>query len=379
MGKKVTTEDFIIKAKEIHGDKYDYSKVQYVNSSTKVEIICPKHGSFWQTPNNHLSRKRGCPECNGGIRLTKEKFIEKANKLHNFKYNYSKVEYINSTTKVCIICPEHGEFWQLPSNHIHPSHPRGCSKCKGGVKIDSKEFIKRAKEIHGNAYSYELVNYVNTITPVTIICNTCGKEFQQTPQVHMRGSGCIHCFRNDLKTKEQFIEDARKVHGDKYNYGKVEYINTATKVIITCPIHGDWEVTPNNHLSGHECPKCATKSKLEDEIREFLISENIEFITQKKFDWLGKQSLDFYIPKYNAGIECQGKQHFIAENSGWNNDNYLEYIQELDNKKKQLCDKYNIKLLYFSKLGIDYPYQVYEDKQELLKEILNENRNNENS
>lgn len=378
MGKKVTTEDFVSKAKEIHGDKYDYSKVQYINSSTKVEIICPKHGSFWQTPNSHLSGQ-GCPECNGGIRLTKEKFIEKANKLHNFKYDYSKVMYVNSTTKVCIICPEHGEFWQLPSNHIHSSHPRGCPKCKGGVKIDTEEFIKRAKEIHGNAYSYELVNYVNTITPVTIICNTCGKEFQQTPQVHMRGSGCMHCFRNNLKTKEQFIEDARKIHRDKYNYDKVEYINTATKITITCPIHGDWEVTPNNHLSGHECPRCATKSKLEDEIREFLISENIEFIAQKKFDWLGRQSLDFYISKYNIGIECQGKQHFVAENSGWNNDNYLEYIQELDNKKKQLCDEHSIKLLYFSKLGINYPYQVYEDKQELLKEILNENRNNENS
>ena len=136
MGKKITTKDFIIKAQEIHGNKYNYSKVQYINSSTKVEIICPKHGSFWQTPNSHLSRK-GCPECNGGISLTKEKFIEKANKLHNFKYDYSKVEYINNHTKVCIICPKHGEFWQTPN--AHTSRSSGCPTCGHNSTVEHKK------------------------------------------------------------------------------------------------------------------------------------------------------------------------------------------------------------------------------------------------
>ena len=114
----MTTEEFIKKAKEIHGNKYDYSKVEYKNTSTKVCIICPEHGEFWQTPNHHL-QGHGCPKCkNEKIRKRHTHnitiFIEKARKVHGDKYDYSKAEYINASTKVCIICPEHGEFWQTP-------------------------------------------------------------------------------------------------------------------------------------------------------------------------------------------------------------------------------------------------------------------------
>lgn len=376
MGKKITTEQFIEKAKKIHGNKYNYSKVQYINSSTKVEIICPKHGSFWQSPNNHLSKTKGCPECNGGIKLTKEKFIEKAQKIHNNKYNYSKVNYINSQTKIIITCPIHGDFEQLPTNHLSG---KGCPNCKRGVKSNTKEFITKAVNIHGTHYNYDKVEYINALTPITIVCNKCGKEFVQTPQIHLRGSGCTHCYKNELKTTEQFVKEATELYKGKYSYEKTNYINSVTKIIVTCPVHGEWETTPNNHLRGHECPFCTTKSKLEDEIKEFLISENIEFISQKKFDWLGRQSLDFYIPKYNIGIECQGKQHFISENSGWNNTDYLDYIQNLDNKKKILCYKKGVKLFYYSKLNIKYPYEVYKDKVKMLNDIKNERTNKTNT
>jgi len=119
--KRLTTEEFIKKAKEIHGDRYDYSKVNYITAKTKVCIICPKHGEFWMEPVNHLSGQN-CPKCVGGVRLTKEEFITKANEVHNNKYDYSKVDYVNSQTKVCIICPEHGEFWQTPEKHIIRMH-----------------------------------------------------------------------------------------------------------------------------------------------------------------------------------------------------------------------------------------------------------------
>ena len=124
------TENFINKAKKIHGDKYDYSKVNYVNSKTKVCIICPKHGEFWQEPRHHLS-KHGCPMCgkeNSDRKqsLTLNEFIEKSNQIHNGKYSYDKVNYVNAETKVCIICPKHGEFWQVPGNHIRG---KGCPKC----------------------------------------------------------------------------------------------------------------------------------------------------------------------------------------------------------------------------------------------------------
>ena len=115
--KKLTTNEFIEKSRKVHGDKYDYSKVNYVNAKTKVCIICPIHGEFWQTPDLHLQGS-GCSLCGGKIQLSEDEFIRRANLVHNNKYDYSKVNYINYHTKICIICPIHGEFWQEPANHL---------------------------------------------------------------------------------------------------------------------------------------------------------------------------------------------------------------------------------------------------------------------
>ena len=143
-GFKLNTESFITKAKEVHGDKYDYSKVEYVNNSTKVCIICPIHGEFWQIPNNHLSGN-GCNKCSGNDKLNTESFITKAKEVHGDKYDYSKVEYINARTKVCIICPVHGEIMIIPNKHLKGY---GCNKCKISGKLTKEEFIIKAKEIH---------------------------------------------------------------------------------------------------------------------------------------------------------------------------------------------------------------------------------------
>lgn len=123
--KKLTKEKFIEKAKLIHGDKYDYSSVEYVNAMTPVKIICPEHGEFWQTPNNHLRGCR-CPRDSFNRRMDTNDFVTKAKLVHGDKYDYSKVEYVNSKTKICIICPEHGEFWQQPSMHLRG---HGCPEC----------------------------------------------------------------------------------------------------------------------------------------------------------------------------------------------------------------------------------------------------------
>ena len=123
--KKLSTEEWIQKAKKVHGDKYDYSKVKYYNAHTKVCIICPIHGEFWQTPASHLMGN-ACPKCGGKTKLNTDKFIHRAKEIHGDKYDYSKVEYINATTKVCIICPIHGEFWQTPAKHLSG---KGCKKC----------------------------------------------------------------------------------------------------------------------------------------------------------------------------------------------------------------------------------------------------------
>ena len=136
---------------------------------------------------------------------------------------------------------------------------------------------------------------------------------------------------------------------------------------IICPKHGEFWQKPNDHLNGHGCPEC-NESKLEKEIEEYLKSENIKFEKQKKFEWLGRQSLDFYLPEYNVAIECQGIQHF-TDKTRFSHDTFKERIKR-DKIKKELCDKNGINLIYFSNLKIKYPYFVYEDKTNMLKYII---------
>ena len=159
---------FIEKARQIHNDKYDYSKVNYVNSRTKVCIICPEHGEFWQTPHNHL-KGYGCAECGKEKshlpKITTEDFIAKSKEIHGNKYDYSKVCYKTSDTKVCIICPEHGEFWQSPSNHMNGS---GCPKCanekrKNALIKDTKLFIDTATLIHDGKSEDEIISLFSEI------------------------------------------------------------------------------------------------------------------------------------------------------------------------------------------------------------------------
>ena len=307
MGHKLSEKEFVLKAKEVHGDKYDYSKVNYTGCRNEVVIVCSEHGEFRQMPYKHLQSK-GCPKCGyltvqKKLSLNREEFIEKAKKIHGDKYDYSKVEYINNKTKVCIICPEHGEFWQTPQAHLQGE---GCLICCGKFKFDTEEFIKRAREVHGN----------------------------------------------------------------KYDYSKVEYVDAHTPVCIICYEHGEFWQKPYVHLQNHGCPICK-ESKLENEIHNFLCENKIKFNEQQKFNWLGRQSLDFYLPDYNVAIECQGEQHFNNRCFGHDDIKGNEKIRKMDKIKFEKCKNNKLKLLYYSNLKINYPYYVIEDKNKLLEEIYN--------
>ena len=150
--------------------------------------------------------------------------------------------------------------------------------------------------------------------------------------------------------KEEWITSARKVHGDKYDYSKVEYVNYDTKVCIICPEHGEFCQTPHKHLSGSGCPKC-NLSHLERSVMNYLDENGITYDYQKRFKWLGRQSLDFYLPDYNVGIECQGEQHFFpvdfaGKGVEWACQQFDKLIKR-DKRKKTLCEEHGVKLLYF--------------------------------
>lgn len=198
-----------------------------------------------------------------GKRLTTEQFIEKATTVHGSKYDYSKTEYINSNTKIIIVCPEHGEFEQLPSNHLVN---KGCLKC-GKVQMANaqrktiEEFLKQANVVHNNKYDYTKVKYTKNTHKVTITCPVHG-DFEQTPSSHLNGCGCNKCgielvAKNQTKSIKEIIERCVKVHGNKYNYSATKYINAATKLNIICPIHGEFKQLPGNHCAGQGCPACA--------------------------------------------------------------------------------------------------------------------------
>lgn len=312
--------------------------------------------------------------------LNTDRFIEKAKGVHGARYDYSKVEYVNAKTKVCIICTEHGEFWQTPNHHLIGC---GCPKC-GIDKIKMKnssnkeEFIKKARKVHGDKYDYSKVSYVNEKTKVNIICKKHG-VFEQIPWSHLKGANCPNCANEKISNvkkiqNEEWIERAKKVHYGKYSYNLCNYNGYYKKVIITCPIHGNFEQLAYNHLQGKGCPKCK-RSKLEIEIEEFLKENNIKYISQyrDKFLNVGKSrySLDFYLPDYNIAIECQGAQHFIGRTF------YSKNINEIikrDLAKKHLCEENGIKILYFTNLKEfeNKEENLYINKNDVLKYIENE-------
>ena len=202
MPKKMTTEEFVEKAKAVHGDVYDYSDVEYKSTEVNVKIRCFVHGIFEQTPHAHLAGQ-GCPTCSYIVRgkrkrLLKSDFISRANEIHNYKYDYSKVDYVNSRTKVIIVCPKHGEFEQKPNSHLNG---KGCAKCSGIAKLTTEEFIKKAREVHGDRYDYSKVEYVDTKTKVCIICSKHG-EFEQMPNHHLRGCDCPKCVMSGTSKPE---------------------------------------------------------------------------------------------------------------------------------------------------------------------------------
>lgn len=380
---RVTTEDFIEKAMKVHGDKYDYSKVNYKKSNIKVCIICPEHGEFMITPNNHLNG-HGCPKCKGWGKTT-EDLIKEFKSVHGDAYDYSKVEYKTMKTKVCIICPKHGEFWQLPYVHLKG---QGCDKC-GDEKISQKlsltkeEFIEKAKAVHGDKYDYSKVEYKNNQSKVCIICPEHG-EFWQIPNNHIRGEMCPKCasHRSYAYTLDEFIEKAREVHGDKYDYSKAEYVNGDTPIKIICPIHGEFAQKPSLHLQGCGCKKCHD-NRMEREWRLTLEKHNIEYI-QEYSNGFGMMKLDFFLPEYNVAIECQGMQHFEPVRFGGDNDivEAFKSCVERDQKKKMLCEEKGIKLFYFTNLkykikefdlkndfGGIYDGNIYTFKKEIIDKI----------
>jgi hypothetical protein len=236
-------------------------------------------------------------------KLSQEEFIERVSKSHNYKYIYTNVDYKNGDTPVCVICPIHGEFWIKPELHLRG---HGCPKCaKNGIKYTTETFIEKAKEIHKDKCIYTEVDYIDSKTPVTIICPIHGK-FQQTPKKHLQGHGCPICGKlkkieyaetKREEYKNNFIVKAELLYNFKYYYGDINYLNNNTKIKLICPEHGEFYVTPRKHLQGTECPIC-TKERIR-KLYAYSLEEYIDAVNK-----IHNYKYDYHLIKEYINIIC---------------------------------------------------------------------------
>lgn len=329
-GKKVTktTEEYIVEAKIVHGDRYGYDKTLYVGNRFKIIINCTKHGYFEQIASNHTNSRQGCPKCareeqRMKLFLNSDTFKAKAEVIHGDKYDYSLVTYTDSKTPVEIICKSHGKFLQKPSMHLSG---RGCNLCGLSSQAAKRvrpfqDFKKEADFVHNSCYEYFEEGYDKVSGRIKISCPEHG-VFMQNGTHHLKGVGCPKCAvtsRSDKKrlSLDSFIERSIIAHGHRYDYSKVEYTNSRSPVVITCPEHGDFNQTPYIHMRRHGCPSCGyqiVSSSKKDNLLEF--SKKANLVHNNKYNYSlfeETQGEDFKVkiicPEH--GVFRQAKGHHL--------------------------------------------------------------------
>ena len=351
---------------EIHGDRYDYTKVNYVNVNTDVMIICRIHGEFLQNPGRHKSGNN-CPKCSGGVKLSREELIDDFVKAHGDIYDYTKVKYVNAHTKVIIICKQHGEFLQNTQSHKSGGICPKCYSEKEFIsKIPKNDIIDRFKLTHGDKYDYSKVIFKSTHKKIKIICKDHG-VFEQSPKSHTNGSGCPDCYgvkkhttssflqalkekgywndeydysevsyvnakkpvilfnkltgthhkvntftllnrnskcviQNAIDKTDFFIKSAKLIHGDKYDYSLAKYV-AGKKIKIICSKHGVLSQSPSKHLNGSGCNNCGYET-IGNKLRTS-IKELIEKFSSIHGDRYDYSEVDYINSKLNVNIICK--------------------------------------------------------------------------
>lgn len=441
MSKRLTTSEFIEKSKKLHGNRYDYSLVEYVGNKKEVKIICPIHGVFELKPNGHLCN-RGCQICGGTKKSNTKEFVNRCVLKYGYDlFDYSLVEYQSSKKQITIICKKCGKLIKTTPYTVLKNIR--CQNCKGIGITDAELFLQKSKEIHGDRYRYDKVEYKNKRHPVKIFCTKCNQYFEQMPYLHLMGFNCNKCYPFAVSSTNDFIEKAKIIHkSDLFRYDKVNYINNKTNVSIFCVKCNNYiEVTPNNFLSGHGCKKCTIKkthldqmktteqfiyeaqrihgdkydyslvkykgiknrikiickkcniifspssgnhlsrksgcpncivSNGEQEVKKYLDKKNINYKTEKyikvnEYKYQIKTFiLDFYIPNFNGkkyAIEYNGEQHYKYVPVFHKGNRTLEKQQQRDADLRDYCSRNDITL-------IEIPYWDYDNIDNALSEYF---------
>ena len=357
-GKGLTTDDLITRFRERFGDRFDYSKFEYTGAHEKITIICPDHGERITKVHEHLNSPTGCERCSSertgqSQRRTQTEVIRAFIARHGDRYDYSKVEYKGSSHNVLIICREHGEFWQRPKAHENGRNCNDCMNKEAGLnrRYTTEQIIARAREVHGDKYDYSKLEYESIENYVIIICSEHG-EFVQKMNNHInQGNGCWECGQresglNRRVSDEQWIGRFRAVHGQTYDYSEFTSNGAENKAIITCRNHGEFPQEPIVHANGHGCPKCLKKNQtmVYDFLSEIFPDQEI-FYDFRHPELRFSQSnatmeLDIWIPEISLAVEYQGEQHFETFWKGavdLTESQTLESTQRRDEEKRKAC------------------------------------------
>lgn len=360
MNNRLDTKTIIGKFRKKHRDTYDYTKVNFVGSHTKVIITCPSHGDFLQTPAIHL-RGSGCPKC-GRTKIGKNKridtdeWVKRAIKVHGEKYDYSNTTYHTSRTKLVIVCPTHGPFEILPSNHLKGV---GCRVCglSSNKQLTNFDPTKEFKSVHGDRYDYSEFKYTGSNQLGKIVCPSHG-PFMQSYSTHIKGHGCNMCGQRSVAdqtyTQADIIERFKFTHGDYYDYSLARFRHINDAITIICPEHGEFDQLPKSHIRGSGCPKCHRPvTQAETRIGDFVESLGIEVLRDTKL-LIPPHSVSIYAPSAKLAIEYCGL-YWHGEKSG--NDNHTHHH----------------KMLALNQIGIDL-ITIFEDewldRPDVVKSIL---------
>ncbi len=366
INKDLKTINFIKESIKIHGEnEFDYKDTIYKDTRTKIIMNCKKGHLMEVLYKSHITAKRKCKKCadinNALLRIKKaeETFAEKSIKIHGEKYNYNEVKYVNCKTPVLIICDKNHKFEITPFQHLNG---KGCTFCNNinnefdlestNVKTNKKKFrwtkdlfLQKAKEVHGEKFDYSLVNFNICLDSILIICEE-EHVFKTRIHTHLKGGGCNICSFNEhieniTNTNEDFIKKSKSIFGeDMFDYSLVNYINIKTKVILKCKKKNHvFEIVPYKHYSRLGCPHCVNKS--ESLLFDYLKVVNPNFIHQyffKDIDIIKKKPFDFCFPEQKIIIELDGEQHF-------------KFVPRFKQSVEERQRNDFIKMLYAFKLG----------------------------
>lgn len=415
--RKLTKEEFIKKCIDKHGDRYDYSLVEYVNTRTKISIICKKHGKFTQLPKAHYLGQ-GCPRCYGNLRLSKKEFIKICNrseynydlvpdtikirsiipiintnnnityyqwaihhlnginptkvesnslvnrlkKLHNNKFDYIiDKDYYNLTDKIKLVNKLTGDIFHYRiDRHLNGMKPN---------KLTLNYFLLKSKEIHSNRYDYSLIKDIKSgKSKVSIICKQHGVFTQRVSNHINLKDGCPKCVSKGKWNTEHLKSEFNRIHLNRYDYSNVIFSGISNKVEIICKEHGIFHQNIHKHLNGQGCPECSFNSKGEEYIKEHLEEMKIKYIRQHGFDscrYINKLNFDFYLPEYNTCIEFDGVQHFKPVKDFGGIKEY-EKIKKRDECKNKWCVENNVNLIRIKYDQIKNIREIIENKLQIV-------------